>query len=381
MFNREIDILQAGTARPLFGAVRTAVAASPIAAPVDLRKTIAPSSTTAPASNIIPGVRLLRQYTPLPETPMGVSLWNDAFSGAEKLGEGLQVTDIYPIGAEDRPSAFSVWRKHPSGDSKRYQKRTLGFNPDGTVFWKGSWTDHTKESGLQQLTNAAALAGVFVGATSFLGSAIAAGGGAATGAATGAASGAASGGAVSGSGLVAGTGTVGLQVPTAAAVSGSAASLGAAAGSGLTLSAAQVATFAPTIGQTIAGVSTLAGGLDAAISAGANAAPSVSTVAPVEGATIGSAATPGASAVIPAVSSAPAIGSIGEVVGAVRAGAGIVTGTIGAVQAVQNAIGSDTVTAPVVNGAATLPPVTVTGKRETPFPWWIVAAAVSAIIS
>lgn len=263
-----------------------------------------------------------------------------------------------------------------TGTSGGRTRTAVQYKREGAFLVAIGRRDYTTTSLTQEaIKGGILLAGAVAGLTALQG---AAAGGAGASAASGSA---AAGGAVSGSGLVAGTGTVGLQIPGAAAVAGSAASLGGTAGAGLTLSAAQVAAFAPTIGQTIAGVGALAGGLDAAISAGANAAPAVSTVAPVEAATIGSAATPGASAVIPAVSSAPAIGSIGEVVGAVRAGAGIVTGTIGAVQAVQNAIGSDTVTAPVVNGAATLPPVTVTGKRETPFPWWIVAAAVSAIIS
>lgn len=130
----------------------------------EFQKSIQPASRTAETSrNAISGVRYNKPSGPVyEETPMGVSNWNQYFSGLDLLGEGQAVdpTNVQPIGDPNNPSGFTIWRadpRDPTGSGDLYQTRSLGINPDGSVYWQdGDWQtkqqtsqmDHFLQAGL-----------------------------------------------------------------------------------------------------------------------------------------------------------------------------------------------------------------------------------------
>lgn len=205
------------------------------------------------ANNIINGLSLKPgwKYTP-EETPMGVDQWNSAFSGSSALGDGMDLGSIQSYGDPANPS---YWRASRNTGGDNYQTRTFTQNPDGTFSWKGSWNDKTKESGMEQFTNAAMLAAAGIGGMGLAGLGPASGLGSMFGGA-----GATGGATAGGSGLVAGTGTTGLQ---------------AGLGSGLSL-AAPTGTGAGFAAGTGAG--SIGAGIGSTLGAGAGAASGIGSL-------------------------------------------------------------------------------------------------------
>lgn len=128
------------------------------------RKTVQPAPKSAETSRqSIGGVRYNKPSGPVyEETPMGVSNWNQYFTGLDQLGEGQTVdpTNVQPIGDPNNPSGFTITRadpNDPTGSGNLYQTRALGVNPDGSVYWQGdgwqtrqqtSQMDHFLQAGL-----------------------------------------------------------------------------------------------------------------------------------------------------------------------------------------------------------------------------------------
>lgn len=225
--------------------------------------------------SVIPGVTFNRptgfvdQYGGNGELT-GTSNWGSYFTGLEGLGEGYNVEDVQSIGGAN-PTGFTINRADPNGNANVYQQRQVTVNPDGTLSWANdNWTSKTQQSQMGHFLEAGLpMALAMAGGISALGSGAGAGAGSiganATGhgawlgegaAAAGGTGAAASGGAgglgsmyslggteVAGSGLLAGTGTTGLQ-----AAAGPGLSLAAPTGTGMGLSVPGAATAAGGIG-------------------------------------------------------------------------------------------------------------------------------------
>lgn len=229
----------------------------------DGRKTTQPvQPTTEAVRNALAGVKFNRPSGWVDEyggngESMGVSMWDQYFTGLEGLGEGYAVEGVYgqgSAGVGGAPSTFTINRADPNGNKNVYQQRQLIVNPDGTVSWAdgSNWTSRTQQSQMGHfleagLPMALGMAGGMY-ATGGLsgGSAAAAAGGAeaaaggtagAAGAGTGAAGAGGSGGltlgGATGGGLSAAPGA-GLSL---AAPTGAGTGLAATAGPGLTLAA------------------------------------------------------------------------------------------------------------------------------------------------
>jgi hypothetical protein len=287
---------------------------------------------------------------------------------------------------------------HPSwASNKRLQLRGQGeVGQDGTVTLGAVLRDEV-EATIKTVVQFAIGATALIGGVMALQAAAAATPGAITGTAAVGESAAAS-GAVGGSGFtVPGAGAAsgaGLVIPAAPAIG--------IPGAGLTLSTVQVASFAPGIGSVLAAAAPLP--LSSLISGGsdltASFLPSTSEVA---------ASTVGGSGLVPSAGSgagglygadtvagtikagspvigAPSLGSggfdvgsiinggsFGEFVSAIPGAVQTAAGTVAAVETIKATINPD--------GTQSLPAVTVTGKKQSEFPWWIVAAVAAAAFS